>query len=170
MDSSWKINPSKAARTQKAFLSLEVSGIKMTERWETRGKKVLLRSLSTYALPVLGVFFWSLRDRIVSRWAFIWQRTADFMLFLWVKDINEVTHKLCDKGELGWRGERILKNVSREIISTNTKLGDPSVLGSGRSQNFIDVCGPYVSSWPFSIHAMSDYWTGSRSPVVPAYC
>lgn len=37
MDSSWKINPSKAAGIQRA--SLQVSGIKMTEQWRVGGKK-----------------------------------------------------------------------------------------------------------------------------------
>lgn len=42
MDSSWKINPSKAAGTQRA--SLEVSGIKMTEQWRAGEKKKFLLS------------------------------------------------------------------------------------------------------------------------------
>lgn len=37
MDSSWKINPSKAAGTQGA--SPEVLGIKMTEQWSVGGEK-----------------------------------------------------------------------------------------------------------------------------------
>lgn len=173
MDSSWKINPSKAARTQKASLSREVLGIKMTEQWKTRGKKkkkILLRSLSTYAFPMLRGCFWSLRDKTVSIWAFIWQSMAGFLLFLQVREINKVTHKLCDRGELGWRRERILEKTSREIISTKTKLRNPSSRGSDRSESFLDGCyDPSVSSWPFSIHGMSDYSTGSRSPAMPAY-
>lgn len=52
----------------------------------------------------------------------------------------------------------------------NHQFGDPSAPGSDRSENFLEGCyGPWVSSWPFSIHGMSDYWTGSRSPATPAY-
>lgn len=76
--------------------------------------------------------------------------------------INYVT------GELGWRRKRRLKIVKREIISTNMKLREPSTPGSERAENFLDGCySPYVSSWPFSLYGMSDYWTGSRSPAIP---
>lgn len=99
--------------------------------------------------------------------AFIWQSITDFMFFLWLTQINEITRELHEKGELGWG--RQLQNMSRKIISTHMKLRNLLPPGSGRSENFLDVCSPRFVLI-FLIHVISDYWTYSRSPAMPAYC